>query len=63
MTLTATLSTAAQREPLQIGSEIKYSSQLWTVGAVYLTGGERYYFLIADKQVAFIPAFIIEPTA
>lgn len=46
---------------LKVGSEITYGGQRWRVGAVLFIGGERYYHLVRDGEVAMLPAFVVEP--
>lgn len=45
--------------PLRLGTETQWGA----IGAVGLTGGERYYWMV-DKHgsVAMMPACVVEPT-
>lgn len=47
-------------DPIPIGSKIKYHRRNWIVGAVGLTGGERYYWLHRKNEVAMVPYFVLE---
>jgi hypothetical protein len=52
--------------PPTINSIVKQGRVTWRVGAVMLTGGERYYMLVDVKHpncVALLPWFDIEPWA
>lgn len=55
------------REPLPLETIIaRPRGEKWRVGAVMLTGGERYYQLINtqdEKDVALLPWFEVEPWA
>jgi hypothetical protein len=44
------------------GDRIEYGGEPQTVGAVGVTGGERYYWLVAeDGSVSMLPWFVVEP--
>ena len=47
--------------PIALGTVISLYGHHWTVGAVALTGGERYYFL-TDRNgvVSMMPADVVE---
>lgn len=48
---------------LKLDSNIKFQNCVWKVGAILLTGGERYYMLVNckdNKDIAMIPAFMLE---
>lgn len=48
--------------PMPIGSPVYFGREKWTIGAVGVTGGERYYWLTdADGGVAMLPACSVEP--
>ena len=42
------------------GKFVSYCGQRWKVGAVGLTGGERYYWLTRGSVVAMVPAFMLD---
>ena len=44
------------------GERIKFNGEVVTVGAVGMTGGERYYWLTHDDgAVSMMPADVVEP--
>ena len=45
---------------ISLGTVLRYADQWWTVDMIGITGGERYYWLTRDNEVAMIPAFMIE---
>lgn len=54
------------KHPLPLNTLVVRGGQKWRVGAVMLTGGERYYQLVSvtdDNDVALLPWFEVEPWA
>ena len=48
-------------DPIAPGTDILLYGHAWTVGAVMLTGGERYYALTDSRgMVALMPADVVE---
>jgi hypothetical protein len=46
--------------PLMPDSRVRYGDRWWRVGAVGVTGGERYYWLVRRGEVAMLPWFVVE---
>lgn len=54
------------KHPLPLSTIVVRGSHKWRVGAVMITGGERYYQLVAvgdTSDVALLPWFDVEPWA
>ena len=47
----------APRQPLPLGKVVKPWGK---IGAILLTGGERYYLMSKGRCVSMIPAFMVE---
>jgi hypothetical protein len=48
-------------DPIATGTDILLYGHAWTVGALMLTGGERYYALTDSRgMVALMPADVVE---
>lgn len=54
----ATITPTNPNPPLPLGTVVKPYGKL---GAILLTGGERYYLFSKERCVSMIPAFMVDP--